>query len=84
MLKLPAMDLFRLASAFAICVCWASVSFTQSSLAKPVLKLAPQFTCGDQHSSRAREIFEFVAAMASHKECRAVFCPFGDRHVLSG
>ena len=34
MLKLSAMDLFRL----AISVCWASVSFTQSGLAKPVLK----------------------------------------------
>jgi hypothetical protein len=32
------MHLFRLAHAFAICVCWASVSFTQGGLAKPVLK----------------------------------------------
>jgi hypothetical protein len=32
------MHLFRLASAFTICVCSASVSFTQSSSAKPVLK----------------------------------------------
>jgi hypothetical protein len=37
-LKLPAMHLFRLASAFTLCVCSASVSFTQSSLAKPMLK----------------------------------------------
>jgi hypothetical protein len=29
--------LFRLAAALTISVCWASVSFTQSSLAKPVL-----------------------------------------------
>ena len=53
-----------------ICVCWASVSFTQSGLAEPVLKLVPQSTRGYQHSSRAREIFEFVATTASHKECR--------------
>jgi hypothetical protein len=32
------MHLFRLAAAFTICVCWAGVSFTHSSLAKPVLK----------------------------------------------
>jgi|SRR6476619_7920937 hypothetical protein len=38
MLKLPAMHLFRLVPAFTLCVCWANISFTQSGLAKPVLK----------------------------------------------
>jgi hypothetical protein len=38
MLRLPAMYLFKLARAFAIGVCWASVSFTQTGLAAPVLK----------------------------------------------
>jgi hypothetical protein len=38
MSKLPAMYLFKLAPAFAIGVCWANVSFTQTGLAAPVLK----------------------------------------------
>ena len=47
------MQLFRFAAAFTLCVCGATVSFAQSSLANPVLKSFPERAAICAHSDLA-------------------------------